>query len=255
MQRAHEFLPPKSPRPKQAGRWHIGKKDLVSIYGTTCKCIEASKAGYRFVRADDPKAEPFSATVEQFDDLRELQSFGIQRDVDPEKAFALLEAPAKSLMDLTKEERRYVLWKARACEKFLCMCAQGRASKYGPMMAAALDIIQRELDDEYRLVKQNGKQRRGGRQPCATYKLVKVDQFREWLKRYLEGGSLNLCDRYHQCGINHSPYYTAEEYAILIEYAWKYATLERPTISRLWGDMDEEITAKNVERRRKGLPT
>jgi putative transposase len=251
--RAHEYLPPKPPRRKKAVRWHIGEADIVSIYGYSCKCLKASEAGYQFVRSDVPKAEPFPLTVEQFDDIKDQQSFEVDSEVDPDKEFALLQAPAKALMDLPPEERHYAQWKERACEKFLRMYAEGRASKYGPRMAAALDVIQRELDDEYRQVKQDGKPRRGGRQICTTYQLVKPYQFREWLERYLEGGVLNLCDRYHKCG-NRNPHYNEEEYAILFKYARGYLTRERRSVADLWRDMEEEIATENAERRRKGLP-
>lgn len=249
--RAHEYLTPKPPRPKKAVRWHIGEDDIVSIYGFPCKCLKASTAGYQFVRAGDPKAEPFPITSEKFEELRDLQSFRVDREIDPDKAFALLEAPQKALMDLSPEEREHVQWKERACKKFLRMKEAGLASLYGPSMAAALAVIQRELDDECRKsTAPNGKPWNCGRFP---YRLAGAYQFREWLKRYLTGGVLNLCGRYRNCG-NRNPYYNADEYALLLKYARKYLSRERPSIAELWRDMDEEFGTVNAERRRKGLP-
>ncbi len=245
--RAHEFLPQKPPRKRQTVRWHIGEKDVVSLFGIPHTCIENTKAGYRFARVDDPKIT-VAIGREEFNDIRELQSFDFERDgMDSEKALAALEAPVRSLMDLPKEERSYVQFKVRACEKFLRMKANGQASLYGPQMKYALNIIQRELDEE-------SAPKRGGRNARDPHKVVGPDQFRRvWLRRFLKDGPLGLCDRYCNCG-NHNPRLTPDEYELLLDYAWKYLSRERPTIARLWDDMDEEIGRKNPERRKKGLP-
>jgi transposase InsO family protein len=245
--RAHQFLPQKPPRKRQAVRWHIGEKDVVSLFGVPHTCIKNSPAGYRFARVGDPEAT-VAMSREEFNDIKDLQSFDFERDgMDSEKALAALQAPVRSLMDLPEEERSYIHFKVRACEKFLRMKAVGQASLYVPHLKYVLNVIQRELDEE-------SKQKRGGRNARAPHKVVGPEQFtRVWLRRFLEGGPLGLCDRYHNCG-NHNPYYTAEEYEVLIEYAWKYLSRERPTIAMLWGDMDEEFGRKNAERRKKGLP-
>jgi hypothetical protein len=251
--RAHEYLPPKPRRQRRAVRWHIGETDVVSIYGISCTCIKNDGAGYVFARADDPKST-FAVTCEEFNEIHDLQSFHYERNgMDPEKALAALQAPARSLMDLPPDERRYVQWKVRACEKFLLMKAQGRASLYEPSLRAALPVLQRELDEECRQASRNGKRKRGGRQPKTGYTLVGSDQFRKWLKRYLASGALGLCDRYHNCG-NHKPHYDHEEYAVLLKYVWKYASRERPSIANIWRDMDQEFGEINAKRRRDGLP-
>ena len=248
---AHQLLPPKPPRKRSAARWHIGEKDVVSIYGIPCKCIKSDPAaGYVFARLDDPKTT-FPIDREEFNDLQDLQSFDFERDgLDSEKKLAQLKAPAPSLMELSEDERHYVLWKSRACEIFLEKRGNGEASLYGPKLDATLEQIQRQLDEEYR----NGKSKRGGRQRSPGHALVKSDQFRKyWLPRYLKEGPLGLADRYQNCGRNKTNL-NPEEYEILIKYTDAYLSPERPSIAGLWRDMDQEIGEINAERRRKGLP-
>ena len=255
--RAHEFLPPKPRRQRRAMRWHFGNTDIVSIHGIPCVCVKNDEAGYVFARIDNLEIT-FPLSRDEFEDVRDLQSFGFERDgMDPDKALAALQAPTRSLMDLPPEERHYVQWKVRACEKFLCMQARGLVSKYKPSLKAALKTIQSELDEEGRKAARNGKRPRGGwnrhDQP-GSYPMVGPDQFRKnWLKRYLAKGPLGLCDRYHNCG-NHDPYYNHEEYEVLLRYVWRYLSRERPTIAELWRDMDEEFGTTNAERRRAGKP-
>jgi hypothetical protein len=255
--RAHEFLPPKPRRQRRAMRWHFGKTDIVSIHGIPCVCVKNDEAGYVFARIDDLTIT-FKLSRDEFEDVRDLQSFRFERDgMDPDKALAALQAPVRSLMDLPADERHYVQWKVRACEKFLCMQARGLVSKYKPSLKAALKTIQRELDEEGRKAARNGKRPRGGwhrHDRPGSYPMVGPDQFRKnWLKRYFTKGPLGLCDRYHNCG-NHDPYYNPEEYEVLLKYVWKYLSPERPSIAELWRDMDEEFGATNAERRRAGLP-
>lgn len=247
---AHELLPPKPPSKRSAVRWHVGEKDVVSIYGIPCKCIKNDDAGYVFVRVDDPDTT-YTIGREEFNDLQDLQSFEFERNgLDSEKKLAQLKAPAPSLMELPEAERHYVLWKVRACEIFLEMYKNGEASLYGPALKTALDQIQRQLDEEYR----NEKPKRGGRHRRFSYKLVGQDQFRKhWLQRYLFEGWLGLADRYQNCGRNKTNL-KPEEYEILIKYVYKYLTPERLSIANLWGDMDQEFGEINAERRRKGLP-
>jgi putative transposase len=246
----HALLPPKPQRQRQAVRWHIGNADRVSIHGVDYTCIENSEKGYIFARVDNPEIK-FPYTVAQFDELKELQSFRHEKNgMDLEKARALLHSPVRALMDLPEDERQYVKWKVRACQKFLRMERMGLTTRGEKPLVAALAKIQSELDKEDRTP--SGR-KRGGRKKNPSHMVVGPKRFLQWVSLYVEHGPLGLVDRYHNCG-NREPYYTEEEYEKLAEYARKYCSPERPTIAMLHNAMEVEIEGINATRRRRGLP-
>jgi hypothetical protein len=241
--RAHELLPPKPGRAREAVRWHLGETGMVSIMGTACICLKADKNGYLFQSIKNPK-HTIPLTIEEFDLLKDGYEFEFDPDgLKPAKAAAVLRTDEDMLTNLSAEEKAKVEAKLGVIRKFLAMQARGAASRYRQNLGPVLEEMQEELNAA-------ALKKRGG-QMAAVFKIAGPKRFLEWVDAYLESGPLGLVDEYHKCG--RSSFYTRDERAVLLDFVYKYLSPGRPTVALLWRDMDKEISALNRKRRKKGL--
>lgn len=236
LQRAHELLPPKPPRSRQALRWHVGDTAVASIMGEPCLRKKVDKSGFLFETLSLPKREIF-LTFEEFDLLKEGYEFDIDHlGTKPGRAAGKLHSDEEMIADLGDDERELVANKLVAVKAFLAMKARGAASRYRPNLGRVLEKMQTELFPE--------PPSRGGQMAKPAFKLVGPKRFLEWVDLYLEMGPLGLVNQYHLCG-RHGERYGWEERQILMDFVYRYLSPEQPTIVSIRDDMEVEFAKIN----------
>jgi hypothetical protein len=236
LQRAHELLPPKPPRSRQAVRWDIRETAVLSLMGEQCVRKKCDKNGFLFETLSEPK-RTISLTFEEFDLLKDGYEFDIDHvGATPGKAAAVLHSDEDMITKLDDDERELVKHKLIAVQKFLALQARGAASRYRQNLAPVLAKMQEELFPR--------KKTRGGKMGDPTFELVGPKRFLEWVDAYLEKGPLGLANQYNLCG-NHEDRYSRNERAILMDCVYRYLSREAPTISSLWRAMESEIANIN----------
>jgi hypothetical protein len=238
--RAHELLPPKLPRSRQAVRWHVGETAVLSLMGEPCVRKKCDKNGFLFETLSEPKRS-IALTFEEFDLVKDGYEFDIDHaGATPGKAAAVLKCDEDMLANLPDEERELVKNKLIAVQKFLAMQARGAASRCRQNLAPIL----LKMQDKLFAPKASAK---GGQIGPPTFRLVGPKRFLEWVDAYLEMGPLGLVNQYHLCG-RRDDRYTWEERLVLLDYVYRYLSREAPTIAHLWRDMEEEFAKLNGAR-------
>jgi putative transposase len=240
LQRAHELLPPKPPRSRRPVRWHVGETAVLSLMGETCVRKTCDKNGFLFETLSEPKRS-IRLTFEEFDLLKDGYEFDFDPiGATPGKAAGVLQADEEMIADLPDDERELVKNKLIAVQKFLLLKARGAASRYRQNLGPILLKMQDELFPPTAPAK-------GGQMGPPTFKLVGPKRFLEWVDAYLEKGPLGLVNQFHLCG-RRDDRYGWEERLILMDFVYGSLSREAPTISHLWGDMEEQFAKVNGER-------
>ncbi|OKO80964.1 hypothetical protein [Bradyrhizobium sp. AS23.2] len=240
LQRAHELLPPKPPRSRQAVRWHVGETAVLSLMGEPCVRKSCDKNGFVFETISEPKRS-IPLTFEEFDLLKDGYEFDIDHvGATPGKAAAVLNSGEEMIADLPAVERELVKNKLIAVRKFLVLQARGAASRTRKKLAPILLKMQDELFAPKAPAK-------GGQMAPPTFTLVGPKRFLEWADAYLEKGPLGLVNQYHLCG-RRGDRYNWEERLVLLDHVYRYLSREQPTIAFLWGEMEKEFAKLNRER-------
>ncbi len=236
LQRAHELLPPKPPRSRQALRWHVGDTAIASIMGEPCLRKKVDKGGFLFETLSLPKRK-IALTFEEFDLLKDGYEFDIDHlSTEPGRAAGKLHSDEEMIADLGDEQRELVANMLVAVKKFLAMQARGAASRYRPNLGRVLEKMQTELFPT--------PASRGGQMAKPAFKLVGPKRFLEWVDNYLEMGPLGLVKQYHLCG-RYGERYGWEERQILMDFVYRYLSLEQPTIVSIRDDMEVEFAKIN----------
>ncbi|MBM7482338.1 putative transposase [Bradyrhizobium sp. USDA 3686] len=236
LQRAHELLPPKPPRSRQALRWHVGDTAIASIMGEPCLRKKVDKTGFLFETLSLPKRE-IALSFEEFDLLKDGYEFDIDHfGTEPGRAAGKLHSDEEMIADLGDEERELVANKLIAIKAFLAMKARGAASRYRQNLGRVLAKMQTDLFP--------APPSRGGQMAKPAFKLVGPKRFLEWVDDYLEKGPLGLVNQYHLCG-RYGDRYGWEERQILMDFVYRYLSLEQPTIVSIRDDMEVEFAKIN----------
>lgn len=238
LQRAHQLLPPKSPRSRRALRWHVGDTAIASIMGEPCVRKSCDKNGFEFETLSLPKRS-INLTFEEFDLLKDGYEFDIDHvGATPGKAAAVLHSDEDMIASLDDEERELVANKVIVVQRFLALKARGAASRYRQNLGPILEKMQTELFPDVKA--------RGGRMGKPTFKIVGPKRFLEWVDAYLEKGPLGLVNQHFLCGRYGDRY--GQERPILMDFVYRYLSREAPTIADLWRDMEKDFTKINRQR-------
>ncbi len=106
--RAHELLPAKPPRSRQAVRWHVGDTAVLSLLGELCVRKTCDKNGFLFETVAEPKRS-IPLTFEEFDLLKDGYEFDFDPlGATPGKAAGVLKADEEMIGNLPDDERELV---------------------------------------------------------------------------------------------------------------------------------------------------
>lgn len=219
-------------------RYYVGPHDRITIDRLEYSHAETNGIGHLLCRIDNPKLFE-TVTHGDFHRLLNAPRFRLDRDwFAPEKAMVRLRAGVASLRDVPDDEQAKIFWKQRWCEAFLEFEATAdRRVRGDESMKVAIAEIAPTIANVP-----------PGCNPPDPKRL------REWVNDlvFAGGDPLILRDGWHRSG-NRTSRLTPDEYAVLVEFAWQYATPTKPEKTDIHGRMEAEIELRNRDRVGRGL--
>ena len=250
--------PAPAPRPRGGVRLRFGRHDRMIIDGVHYIIVDHDRLSVTIARADNPDVTQ-TLSREQIDVVRFSPGFRLDRNFyRPELARARTHAGVDHLGDLPQEEQADILWKLAYCMAYIRMTEAGKKNKNrigsDDKLAEAIEAMATEIEaTETARVSQN-KRTRAGRK-VVIRKPPGPRCLRDWVKELVAANMnpLALRTKHRKCG-NKKARFSAEEYAILHEYALRVATPEKPDVKVVWRMMSAHIEQTNKERRAAGRP-
>ena len=157
------------------------------------------------------------------------------------------------LCDLPADEQKAIHWRTQFCEQFLRMEANDHSvSRSDASMSIAIARIAAELYQSE--ISKGGKVARCGR-PLSSNAPPSPASLRRWLGRYLEGDGdpLALRSSYRRSG-NRTSRLDADSLEFANTYAWRYASLNKPSRVLVYREYIEDADAANADRSVAGKP-
>jgi putative transposase len=233
-------------------RWHFGRQDRVSIYGEPFRVVESSDAGHIFARVNNPD-DVFPVTHEEMEEIRRDHRFRHERNFfDRTRARTVMQAGVAFMRDLPKDDQDLINWKADVCKRFLELEARGIATRGDDSVRAAIEIIARDIADARAKSADGPKRTYAGREE-KTYRMPCAKHLIRWANKLIAAGMnpLALRNRRDKRG-NREPRLTPDAYAILYDFALKFATPEKLSIAELHRQMVRQFEKINEGRRLRG---
>jgi putative transposase len=250
--------PAAAPRPRGGVRLRFGRHDRMVIDGVEYTVVDHDRHSVTIANADNADATQ-TLSREQIDVVRHSPGFRLDRNFyRPEVARARIHAGVDHLSDLPQEEQAEVLWKLAYCLAYIRMKEEAKLDKRkigsDEKLAEAIEKMAETINATEAATVDQKRRKRSGR--TATVRVPPGPQcLRDWTTELIASNMnpLALRTKHRKCG-NRKPRFTAEEYAILYQYALRVATPEKPDVTVLWRQMSAEIAQKNKERRAAALP-
>jgi putative transposase len=252
-------VPPPPPPPPPVLPVRIGPFDRVTIndipYGNAKVIVGV---GYSLCRLDvsPPLVEDFSH--DQLAKERNKPGYAFDRDwFAPEKAEVRQRTSIERLADLHDHELPVVMWKLEWVTRFMKHEDAGTANRTDDSMLALRPIIYAEIA-EMAIAKIHTPDRKRKPQAGTEIKLRLppcVRRWRDWINDYEEAGC-NPCvlrDNRRNSG-NREPQITAKVAVMIVQFAVKFAALNRPKKKHLHKDLCDAIDdlPENVKAKAEG---
>ncbi|NIX77353.1 Mu transposase C-terminal domain-containing protein [Microvirga terricola] len=242
--------------------YRIGPQDRITLDGIAYRLRQRTSDGYLLARVDDPGViETF--TYDQLHALSAQPDYRFERHAfDVGHLKARMHADANLIADLPAKEQMKVLWKYTFCTAFLKMEAAKKASRSDPSMKRAIKQIQSELavQEDIRTGKRGKhghlvRPRAGDPQSSQPPRPPCERTLRGWIKRFEDSGlcATGLRDRYRMCGDRATERIQSETRILMVEFAPRYGSENRPSIRDVYKALKAEIEKRNGERASTGL--
>lgn len=234
-------------------RYRFSATDRVQIDGADHVARSSDRLGYVLAKVDDADLS-VSYTHAQIRHLHQAGRLKVfQGWYDSRKALLRNHAGTVLLTDLPEAEQKLIHWRVEFCDRFLRLEVNDRSvrrsdeSMRKTIKQVLVEIIAFDTA-------QQGKRARCGkkvehRDPPSPRTL------RKWLHRYELGGfePISLRPGTYRCG-NRVPRMDGDSYQLVIEYAWKFASSNKPSKKMVFEEYKEAAADANAVRAAEGRP-
>lgn len=235
-------------------QYRFRAKDRVQINDVDYIATSLDANGYCFSQHDDPNGLTISLSHAEIMQQMKAGSIVVFPDwYDQRRAKQHLKSTTALLSNLPQEQQKITLWRIEFCERFLKLeKIEPTVSRADNGMKPAIQQIHTELQ-RLEFVR-HGKAPRCGRK-AEYFSPPSPRSLRRWLALYADGAfsPTSLRPGTHRSG-NRIPQMDGDSRAFANEYAWHYASLNRPTKIMVYGSYEDALKAKNQRHEQSGEP-